>query len=67
MLVSLTPKGRKLMVVLFPKFNAEEAFVTETLTSTEKATLARTLRKVALQVEPDRALEYTPNRTTSAP
>lgn len=52
-LVSLTPKGRKLMVVLFPKFNAEESFVTETLSSTEKATLARTLRKVALQVEPD--------------
>jgi DNA-binding MarR family transcriptional regulator len=52
-LVSLTPRGRKLMVVLFPKFNAEEAYVTDTLTTTEKATLARTLRKVALQVEPD--------------
>ena len=51
-LVSLTPKGRKLMVVLFPTFNAEESFVTETLSAAEKATLARTLRKVALQVEP---------------
>ena len=51
-LVSLTPKGRKLMVVLFPRFNAEESFVTETLSAAEKATLARTLRKVALQVEP---------------
>jgi DNA-binding MarR family transcriptional regulator len=52
-LVSLTPRGKKLMVVLFPKFNAEEAYVTDTLTTAEKATLARTLRKVALQVEPD--------------
>jgi len=52
-LVSLTPKGTKLMVVLFPKFNAEEAHVTDTLTATEKTGLARTLRKVALQVEPD--------------
>lgn len=52
-LVSLTPKGRKLMVVLFPKFNEEESYVTQTLSSPEKASLARTLRKVALQVEPD--------------
>ena len=52
-LVSLTPKGRKLMAVLFPKFNAEESHVTASLTGPEKATLARTLRKVALQVEPD--------------
>ena len=52
-LVSLTPRGRKLMVVLFPKFNAEEAYVTDTLTAAEKSTLARTLRKVALQVEPE--------------
>jgi DNA-binding MarR family transcriptional regulator len=52
-LVSLTPKGRKLMVVLFPRFNEEESYVTETLTSSEKANLARSLRKVALQVEPD--------------
>jgi DNA-binding MarR family transcriptional regulator len=51
-LVSLTAKGRKLMVVLFPKFNEEESYVTHTLSSPEKATLARTLRKVALQVEP---------------
>jgi MarR family transcriptional regulator, organic hydroperoxide resistance regulator len=52
-LVSLTPKGRRLMVVLFPKFNAEESFVTESLSATEKAQLATSLRKVALQVEPD--------------
>jgi DNA-binding MarR family transcriptional regulator len=51
-LVSLTSKGRKLMVVLFPKFNEEESYVTQTLSSPEKASLARTLRKVALQVEP---------------
>jgi MarR family transcriptional regulator, organic hydroperoxide resistance regulator len=51
-LVSLTPKGRRLMVVLFPRLNVEESFVTATLSSVEKATLARALRKVALQVEP---------------
>ena len=51
-LVSLTAKGRKLMIVLFPKFNEEESYVTQTLSSHEKASLARTLRKVALQVEP---------------
>ena len=51
-LVSLTPKGRKLMVVLFPKFNAEESNVTDTLTAAEKSALAHSLRKVALQVEP---------------
>jgi len=51
-LVSLTAKGRKLMIVLFPKFNEEESYVTHSLSSPEKATLARTLRKVALQVEP---------------
>jgi DNA-binding MarR family transcriptional regulator len=52
-LVSLTPKGKKLMVVLFPKFNEEESHVTAALTAAEKSSLAGTLRKVALQVEPD--------------
>ena len=49
-LVSLTPQGRRLMVTLFPRLNAEESSVTSTLSSTERATLARTLRKVALHV-----------------
>ncbi|MBI1378062.1 MAG: MarR family transcriptional regulator [Frankiales bacterium] len=52
-LVSLTPKGRKLMSTLFPLFNAEEAYVTETLTDAEKLGLARSLRKVAQHVEAD--------------
>ncbi len=52
-LVALTPKGRKLMVALFPKFNAEEAFVTSALSTSETTAMARSLRKVVSQVESD--------------
>ena len=45
--------NEELMRRVFPKFNEEESHVVQTLTVAEKATLARTLRKVALQVEPD--------------
>ena len=50
-LVALTPKGRKLMVALFPKFNAEEAHVVASLTANEATSLARSLRKVVAQLE----------------
>jgi DNA-binding MarR family transcriptional regulator len=52
-LVALTAKGRKLMITLFPKFNAEEAFVTSALSTAETTTLARSLRKVVAAVESD--------------
>jgi DNA-binding MarR family transcriptional regulator len=50
-LVSLTPKGRRLMGTLFPQFNAEEALVTQALSSAETTTLARSLRKIVADVE----------------
>jgi DNA-binding MarR family transcriptional regulator len=52
-LVALTPRGRKLMAVLFPKFNAEEAHVVASLSESEAAGLARSLRKVVAQLETD--------------
>ncbi|MEV4312627.1 MarR family transcriptional regulator [Actinocrispum sp. NPDC049592] len=50
-LISLTGKGEELMRTLFPAFNAEEAFVTERLSTSEAKTLAALLRKVVSQVE----------------
>jgi DNA-binding MarR family transcriptional regulator len=45
-LVSLTPDGRATISRLFPEFNRHEALVTGGLTSDERKTLARLLRKV---------------------
>lgn len=45
-LVALTPAGRKTISRLFPEFNRQEALVTGGLTSEERRTLARLLRKV---------------------
>jgi DNA-binding MarR family transcriptional regulator len=50
-LVSLTPKGRKLMTVLFPIFNAAESRVTAALSSKDKAALATSLRAVVAEVD----------------
>ncbi|SRR6266545_468137 len=50
-LLSLTPKGKRLMEELFPKFNAEEVFVTERLSPAECTKLADLLRAVITQLE----------------
>jgi DNA-binding MarR family transcriptional regulator len=50
-LLSLTPKGQKLMTTLFPAFNAEEAAVTADLDDDAKLAMARSLRAVVKRVE----------------
>ncbi|MEU9124175.1 MarR family winged helix-turn-helix transcriptional regulator [Streptomyces sp. NPDC048506] len=50
-LLSLTPEGERLMVGLFPEFNAEEAFVTAALSDDEALDLAELLRRIVVQVE----------------
>lgn len=51
-LLSLTPGGRRLMTKLFPEFNAEEARVLEPLSAREIQTLASSLRKIVMGLEP---------------
>lgn len=50
-LVALTPKGRKLMNTLFPIFNAAEARVTASLSTSDKTQLATSLRAVVAEVD----------------
>ena len=50
-LLSLTPKGQRLMAEVFPKFNAEEAFVASQLDDAAKLAMARSLRTVVKQAE----------------
>ena len=50
-LLSLSPKGQKLMSEVFPKFNAEEAFVSSQLDEAAKLAMARSLRTVVKQAE----------------
>jgi DNA-binding MarR family transcriptional regulator len=50
-LLSLTPKGTRLMTTLFPRFNEEESFVTSTLDPDERLIVATALRKVAMRAE----------------
>ncbi|MGK5558477.1 MarR family winged helix-turn-helix transcriptional regulator [Actinomadura kijaniata] len=47
----LTGKGEELMRELFPRFNAEEAFVVERLSGADNARLAETLRSVIEHLE----------------
>lgn len=53
--VGLTPRGRRVIVELFPEFNAQEAQVTSRLSVTEKDVLAAALRTVitTLNGEPE--------------
>lgn len=50
-LLSLSPKGQKLMVEVFPEFNAVEAHVTATLAEKDMLQMARSLRAVVKQAE----------------
>jgi DNA-binding MarR family transcriptional regulator len=50
-LLSLTPKGVRLMTTLFPRFNEQESFVTGSLSADELRALASSLRKVTIRVE----------------
>jgi MarR family transcriptional regulator, organic hydroperoxide resistance regulator len=50
-LLSLTPKGSRLMTTLFPRFNEQESFVTGGLSSDELTILASSLRTVTIRVE----------------
>lgn len=50
-LLSLTLPGRRLMKTLFPAFNEQESFVVRSLTAEELTVLARTLRKIVLNLE----------------
>ncbi|TDD92243.1 MarR family winged helix-turn-helix transcriptional regulator [Actinomadura rubrisoli] len=50
-LLRLTDKGQELMRVLFPAFNAEEAFVVERLSHDGNRALAQTLRSVVEHLE----------------
>ena len=52
-LLSLTPKGQRLMTVLFPQFNAEESYVTCDLDDSAMLAMARSLRAVVKRVETD--------------
>ncbi len=45
-LVRLTPKGRRRIEALFPRFNAEEVFASAALSEREQDQLARLLRKI---------------------
>lgn len=50
-LLSLTEAGEQLMSRLLPRFNAEEAFVTARLSTTECLALADSLRRIVAQLE----------------
>jgi MarR family transcriptional regulator, organic hydroperoxide resistance regulator len=50
-LLSLTPRGGRLMTTVFPEFNAVEAFVTEDLDDRGRLVLARSLRAVVKKAE----------------
>jgi len=50
-LLQLTPKAKRLMSELFPRFNASEAATLATLTPQEQEILTRALRKVVSHVE----------------
>jgi DNA-binding MarR family transcriptional regulator len=50
-LLSLTPKGQRLMTEVFPEFNAVEAAVTSQLSERELLAMARSLRVVVKQAE----------------
>jgi len=49
--VSLTPKGRKVVDQIMPAFNRHEALVTQALTDEELVELARSLRAVLRTVD----------------
>lgn len=50
-LLSLTPKGKRLMKSLFPQFNAQEIAVVAPLTSEETHALTTALRKIVMGLE----------------
>lgn len=50
-LLTLTPKGRRLMIEVFPEFNAEEARLVAALSATEKVQLATSLRKAVVSLD----------------
>lgn len=50
-LLTLTPKGSRLMVKVFPRFNQEESAVAGALGREEQVALARSLRQIILQLE----------------
>jgi DNA-binding MarR family transcriptional regulator len=50
-LLSLSPKGQRLMTEVFPEFNAVEAAVTSQLSETAMLQMARSLRSVVKQAE----------------
>ena len=50
-LLSLTPKGQRLMTKVFPQFNAVEAHVTAPLSQDDMLQMARSLRTVVKQAE----------------
>jgi DNA-binding MarR family transcriptional regulator len=50
-LLSLTPKGSRLMTTLFPLFNEQESFVTSTLDPDERLIVATALRRVAMRAD----------------
>jgi DNA-binding MarR family transcriptional regulator len=52
-LISLTPKGKRLMKSLFPLFNAQEAAVVAPLSDREIQVLTTGLRKVVMNLESD--------------
>lgn len=49
--LSLSPKGQRLMTDVFPLFNAEESRVTQSLAQDEVVELARSLRAIVTEVE----------------
>ena len=49
--VSLTPRGRKKIEALFPRFNAEESAVTSDLTPDEQDSMAEMLRSMLKTAE----------------
>lgn len=50
-LLSLSPKGQRLMTEVFPEFNAVEAAVTSQLSEQQMLAMARSLRSVVKQAE----------------
>jgi DNA-binding MarR family transcriptional regulator len=52
-LVSLTPRGRRTIAELFPRFNAEESALASTLTEREQEDLASILRTLLRAIDPD--------------
>jgi DNA-binding MarR family transcriptional regulator len=50
-LLTLTPKGSRLMVELFPQFNQEESAVVGILGQEDQVAVARALRQIAIRLE----------------